>query len=297
MEYRHSPVMLEEVLKHLNVKKGRNYIDCTLGGAGYTIAIAKIVGESGKVLALDLDAAAHKNAKRRIKEEALSNVILVEDNFKNLKKAVAANFSKEEEISGVVFDLGLSSFQLADDSRGFSFQSDAPLNMAFGKGVENSSQDIINNYSLEDLTRIFNDYGEEKHAYRIAQEIVLQRKKKEIATTKQLAEIVASKYPKRHYQRINPATKVFQALRMETNEEFRNLELALPGATDILNHTGRLVVVSFHSGEDRIVKRFIKNNKDLMTLSKRPIQTSEKELSINPRARSAKLRAAIKIIE
>lgn len=296
MQYQHTPVMLPEVLKHLNVKAGRNYVDCTLGGAGYTTAIARIAGKEGRVLALDLDPAALKNAKDKLKEEGLNNVTLVEDNFKNLKKVIEDNFSKDEEISGVVLDLGLSSFQLADEDRGFSFQTEAPLDMSFGRKTKNSSLNIINNYSQEDLTRIFKEYGEERYAYRIAKEIILQRRKTEIKTTKQLAEIVVSQYPKRHYYRINPATKVFQALRIETNEELKNLSLVLPQVKDVLNHTGRIVVVSFHSGEDRIVKHYFKNKTDLIPLTKRPEEASAEEKLSNPRSRSAKLRAAIKIV-
>lgn len=297
MEYQHIPVMMAEALKYLNIKESRNYIDCTLGGAAYTLAIARAIGKKGKVVAIDLDRAAIENARVKIKEAGLKNVVLVEDNFKNLKEIARKNFSKKEEIAGIVFDLGLSSFHLADSSRGFSFRSDAPLDMAFGSKIENSSVDIINNYSLEDLIRIFEDYGEEKYAYKIAREVVNYRKAQEIRTTQQLANIVTSQYPKRHHYKINPATKVFQALRIETNEEFKNLELALVGAQDVLRHTGRLVVVSFHSGEDRIVKKFLKDNENLMSLSKRPIAVSDQEASSNPRARSAKLRAAIKIVE
>lgn len=297
MTYQHIPVMLREVIKNLNVKEGQNYIDCTLGGAGYTIEIAKKVGPTGKVVALDMDKEAIKNAKKKIKEESLNNIELVRENFKNIDKVASKHFAKGEEISGVVLDLGLSSFQLSDKSRGFSFQHDAPLNMAFGEQAENRTEEIINEYSLEDLTDIFQEYGEEKHAYRIAKEIVFKRRKKKILTTTELAEIVKEAYPARSYHKIHPATKVFQALRMETNQEIENLKEVLPAATSLLKFKGRLVVVSFHSGEDRVVKRFFKDSEDLMAITKRPLVPREDEVKNNPRSRSAKLRAAIKINE
>lgn len=295
MSYQHIPVMLSEVLENLNVKVGGNYIDCTLGGAGYTIEIAKRVGEKGKVLALDMDKEAIKNAKQKISEAGLNNIQLVRENFKNIEKAVKKSFEKSDEISGIVMDLGLSSFQLADTSRGFSFQHDAPLNMAFGEQAENRTEEIVNEYSLEDLTNIFLEYGEEKYAYRIAKEIVIRRRTEKITTTKQLAEIVKDAYPPRKYHKIHPATKVFQALRMETNQEIENLKTVLPVAAKLLKAKGRLVVVSFHSGEDRVVKRFIKESNELMAITKRPLVPSEVETKDNPRARSAKLRSAIKI--
>lgn len=289
--------MREEVIKNLNVKPGRSYIDCTLGGAGYTIEIAKLVGDKGKVLALDMDEKAIKNAKAKIKDLGLNNIILVRENFKNINKVVAKHFKNNEEIAGIVFDLGLSSFQLEDPKRGFSFQEEAPLNMGFGKKSENSTIDIVNNYSLEDLNSIFEEYGEEKYSYRVAKAIVEKRKKKEISSTKELADIVKEVYPKRNYYKIHPATKVFQALRMETNQELDNLRLVLPRATEILKFKGRIVVVSFHSGEDRIVKNFFKDCKDLMPITKKPLRPEEKEEVENPRSRSAKLRSAIKINE
>lgn len=289
--------MLREVLENLNVKEGGNYIDCTLGGAGYTMEIAKRVGVKGKVVALDMDKEAIKNAKKKISEAGLTNIQVVNENFKNIEKVAKKYFEKGEEISGIVLDLGLSSFQLSDTSRGFSFQHDAPLNMAFGQKAENRTEEIVNEYSLEDLTDIFQEYGEEKHAYRIAKAIVIKRKKAKILTTKELAEIVKEAYPPRQYYKIHPATKVFQALRMETNQEIENLQQVLPAVAKLLKPKGRLVVVSFHSGEDRVVKRYLKDNSDLMAITKRPLVPEVDEIRDNPRARSAKLRSAIKISE
>lgn len=284
--------MLAEILEYLNPLAGHCYIDCTLGGAGYTMALADKVGPTGKVLGIDLDETAFNNAYRQISEKKLENIVLVNDNFKNLKTIVAENFPGK--VDGVVFDLGLSSAQLDDETRGFSFKGDRPLDMAFGPKNSRSTTDIINEYSLLELTEIFREYGEERRAYQIAKEIVASRKQKRLETTSDLISVIEKAVPFRHYSKINPATKIFQALRMETNEELAVLKEVLPKAIDILKPGGRLVVVSFHSGEDRIVKRFLKDNPEVKVLTKRPIIAQEEETETNPRARSAKLRAAEK---
>ncbi|NCU39299.1 16S rRNA (cytosine(1402)-N(4))-methyltransferase RsmH [Candidatus Falkowbacteria bacterium] len=296
MKYHHIPVMLSEVVKHLAVKPGGIYIDCTLGGAGYTLELAKRVGPKGRVLALDMDIAAISNAKEKIAKQAIENVILVQENFKNIAPVFHEYFKKEELVDGIVFDLGLSSFQLSDKKRSFSFQNDVPLDMAFGKKAEKQTVEIINNYKLLDLTEIFREYGEEKNAYKIARAIVLERKKRKIETTQDLVDIIVKQYPKRAYYKIHPATKVFQALRIETNQEFNNLKTALADISKILKFKGRIVVVSFHSGEDRIVKQFFKNNEEIMPIVKKPVVASENEVASNPRARSAKLRSGIKVV-
>lgn len=293
MAYKHVPVMLAEILEYLNPSAGQCYIDCTLGGAGYSIALAEKVGPTGKVLGIDLDELAINNAHRQLLEKKLKNVVLVNDNFKNLKTIAAENFPKG--VDGVVFDLGLSSAQLDDETRGFSFKGDRPLDMAFGPKNSRSTADIINEYSLLELTEIFREYGEERRAYQIAKAIVSSRKEKSLKTTGDLLSVIEKVVPFRHYSKINPATKIFQALRMETNEELTVLKEVLPEAVKILKPGGRLVVVSFHSGEDRIVKRFLKDNPEVKVLTKRPLVAQEEETASNSRARSAKLRAAEKI--
>lgn len=285
--------MLAEILEYLNPSAGQCYIDCTLGGAGYSIALAEKVGPTGKVLGIDLDELAINNAHRQLLEKKLKNVVLVNDNFKNLKTIAAENFPKG--VDGVVFDLGLSSAQLDDETRGFSFKGDRPLDMAFGPKNSRSTADIINEYSLLELTEIFREYGEERRAYQIAKAIVSSRKEKSLKTTGDLLSVIEKVVPFRHYSKINPATKIFQALRMETNEELTVLKEVLPEAVKILKPGGRLVVVSFHSGEDRIVKRFLKDNPEVKVLTKRPLVAQEEETAVNSRARSAKLRAAEKI--
>lgn len=286
--------MLREVLKYLEPRSGQKFVDCTLGGAGYTLALAAKVGPAGKIIGIDLDDLAIKNAAKEIESRQLVNIVLVQDNFKNLKKIVKENFSELERLDGIVFDLGLSSAQLDDEARGFSFKGERPLNMAFGPD-NGSTEQIVNEFPLLELTRIFRDYGEEKRAYYIAKAIVAARQEKRIKTTSELVAIIEKAVPFRYHVKIHPATRVFQALRMATNEELQVLSEVLPQAVKLLKPGGRIVVVSFHSGEDRIVKRFFKSTENLYVLTKRPLIPTETETADNPRARSAKLRAALKI--
>jgi len=295
MSYHHVPVMLSEVLEYLQPQVGDKFIDGTLGGAGYTLAIAKALGPKGKILSLDLDDLAIKNAQVEIKRATLNNVILIQDNFRNLKTIVAENFPARTKFNGLVFDLGLSSAQLDDATRGFSFKGERPLEMTFGPQAGKSTVHIVNSYSLLELTRIFREYGEEKQAYRIAKAIVEARRNRRIKTTTDLVAIIETVIPPRFFHKIHPATRVFQALRMETNEELKVLEEVLPLAVELLAPGGRLVVVSFHSGEDRIVKRFFRAAPNLKILTKRPLIPTAEEIAANPRARSAKLRAAVKL--
>ncbi|MFA6416841.1 MAG: 16S rRNA (cytosine(1402)-N(4))-methyltransferase RsmH [Patescibacteria group bacterium] len=294
MQYQHIPVMLAEVLELLELKPGGRYLDGTLGGAGYTLAIAKEIGPKGQVLSTDLDINAIKNAELKIKEQGLKNISLAQGNFKNLKTIATTVFGEKVKFNGIVFDLGLSSFQLEDIERGFSFKGERPLDMSFGPQIDNETVSIVNRYPLLELTRIFREYGEEKMAYQIAQAIVEARKLKTINTTAELVAIIEARIPFRFRRRIHPATRIFQALRMETNEELKNLVEVLPQALELLEKNGRLVVVSFHSGEDRIVKRFLKDNPAVTVITKRPLVPSDQEIETNPRARSAKLRAAFK---
>ena len=286
--------MLAEVLNYLDPRPGKKYIDCTLGGAGYTIALAKEVGGDGQIIGIDLDELAIKNAQKLITEQKLENIVLINDNFKNLKAAIGEKFSPEAKFDGIVFDLGLSSAQLDDEARGFSFKGERPLDMSFGPVNSKSTEEIVNSYPLLELTRIFQEYGEEKHAYRIAKEIVEVRKTKRLKTTADLVAVIEAVIPFRYHSKIHPATRIFQALRMETNEELKSLADVLPDAASLLKPRGRLVVVSFHSGEDRIVKRFLKAETNLKILTKRPLVPGEEETAANPRARSAKFRAAEK---
>jgi len=299
MEYRHVPVMLDEVLRFLKPKVGGRYIDCTLGGAGYTLAISAAVGKKGLVLGIDQDDIAIEHAQQEIRLRKIDNIILIKNNFKNLAEAVQelveAGSLARGKFDGIVFDLGLSSAQLDDESRGFSFKGDRPLDMSFGPGVRKRTSDIVNFYQHGELARIFRELGEERRAGKMASAILEARKVKKFKTTADLIQVIETVSPVRPGYRIHPATKIFQALRMETNGELDSLTEVMPKAVDLLLPGGRLVVVSFHSGEDRIVKRFIKNEVTLEAITKRPLVPTDQEASENPRSRSAKLRAAIKI--
>lgn len=315
MIYQHIPVMLAEIISMLQPQTGQTIVDCTLGGAGYTLALAKLVGPTGRVLAIDLDEGSLANATSRLEEAGLNNVILIKDNFRNLKEIITDNFHGNANLDGIVMDLGLSSDQLDDENRGFSFKSDRPLDMAFSRDgqLAVATSTIVNRYSLADLTKVLRDYGEEPKAYLIAKKIIEVRKVKRIKTTTDLLAIIQSVVKSKAHVRINPATKTFQALRMETNQELESLKMVLPAALEVLKVSGRLVVVSFHSGEDRIVKNFFKTESrdclcppaapvcicdhqaHLKILTKKPLIPTEVESRDNPRARSAKLRAAEKI--
>lgn len=311
MAYRHIPVLLSEVLEGLSIKTG-TYIDCTLGGGGYTFAIAKKLKDKGRVIAIDADELAIENAQKIIKEQGIDNVILVHNNFRDL--AEIASLYANNQVSGIVFDLGLSSAQLEDDSRGFSFQSNRPLDMAFGISTKRSTVNLLKNASVPELSRIFREYGEEPRAYRLAKAIDATRKEKKIQSTGDLLDIITKNLPARaRNEKVHPATKIFQALRMATNDEINSLGLALKVIPDILAKGGRMAVVSFHSGEDRVVKNYLKQeSKDCICppsvplcvcehqanfkiLNKKPITASAEELTANSRSRSAKLRLAEKI--
>ncbi|OGF27591.1 16S rRNA (cytosine(1402)-N(4))-methyltransferase [Candidatus Falkowbacteria bacterium RIFOXYB2_FULL_47_14] len=328
MKYIHVPVMLGEVLEYLDPKPGEKFMDCTLGGGGYTAALAERVGKKGLVAAFDLDNLAIEHARKRFEKN--NNIKIIHGNFKDLHKIMAAGESAEiaaradSEIpevpvfSGIVFDLGLSSAQLEDRRRGFSFQLDAPLDMAFGQRTENAKRTteyIVNRYPASELARILREYGEERFAGRIARAIVQARKEGEIKSTGELVNIIGGSVPAvyRHNKKIHFATRAFQALRIATNDELGNLENALPQAVRILKRGGRIAVVSYHSLEDRIVKNFFKTESRncvcpaeipvcqcghkavLKIITKKTVLPAAEEVAANPRARSAKMRVAEKI--
>jgi len=311
MEYQHTPVMLREVLEYLAPKRGGYFIDGTLGGGGYTSALSAAVGPEGKILAIDLDAQAIVNTA----EKKLDNTVLVQDNFSNLSSIIENNFASGTLFDGLVLDLGLSSFQLVDIQRGFSFREDSPLDMSFGSdGSDERTKNIINTYQEEDLSRIFFKYGEEKQARRIAKGIIERRKLNRINTTGDLVEIIKKAIPRRLWnERVHPATKTFQALRIVVNKELESLEKVLPQAVAALKSGGKIVIISFHSLEDRIVKDYFRQESKkclcppeiplcrcnhqatLKIITKKIVIPAEEEIKINPRSRSAKLRAAEKI--
>lgn len=282
--------MLKEVLSFLNVKPEGKYIDGTLGGGSYTKALSELLEKNGKVLSIDLDPLAINNFLQFKTEKN----IVVNDNFSNIDKIVLENFGKDVFFDGIVVDLGLSSAQLDDDKRGFSFNNEESIDMSFGPKIENDTFWIINYYKQFELENIIKAYGEEPWAKKIAEKIVIYRKKTKIENAKQLAEIISSAIPRKFWsKRINPATKTFQALRMETNRELENLDDFLSKSLDLLNVGGRLVVVSFHSLEDRAVKLFFKKQQlsgNFKIINKKPILASDSEIKENNRSRSAKLR-------
>ena len=308
--------MLDEVVEYLQLKNGDWIIDCTLGGAGYTIRIAKKVLPDGRVFSFDMDGLAILNAKKIIKQEGLNNIEIINDNFKSLRENIEKCVVEKGDkgFSGIVFDLGLSSAQLEDRARGFSFQLDAPLDMAFGDGAR-STYEIVNHWHQSEIIRILREFGEERYSPAIAKAIVNLRKEKKIKTTKHLVEIIRMAVPRiyRNNKKIHFATKTFQALRIATNGELDNIKDALPQALSLLKSGGRIVVVSYHSLEDRIVKQFFKKESrdclcpkeipicqcvhkaQLKIITKKILTPGDKEVERNPRARSAKMRVAEKI--
>lgn len=293
----HEPVLLQEVITYLDPQVGENFIDCTLGGGGHTLAILKKTEPAGKVLAIDADPVAIESFRKRSLASGIDQerVVLINDNFLNLKENYDRHFSYP--VSGVLFDLGLSSDQLRDENRGFSFQTLGPLDMRFDPlKQEETALDIINSYSEQELYYIFKNFSQEPHARRVAQEIVRARRRLRITTTKQLVEVIRDVVSRR--SRHHPATLVFQGLRIAVNHELDNLISALPAAYRLLKPGGRLAVISFHSLEDRLVKNFFRDQKKaghLVILTKKPVVPNAAEVLGNPLSRSAKLRVAEKI--
>jgi len=293
----HIPVLQKEVLEYLNPKPNENFIDATIGNAGHTLTILERNIPAGKVLGIDADPEIIKNTKYSIQNTVYKNrVILVCDNFANLKEIVKQE--KFKSVQGILFDLGMSSWHLEESGRGFSFLKNESLDMRYNPRNPLTAARIVNYYSSQEIEKILKDYGEERFAKKIAQKIIEIRKIKPIETTSQLAEIVKSATPHwYHRKKIHPATRTFQAIRIAVNDELNNLERALPQTLEILKPGGRLVVISFHSLEDRIIKNFLKEKAKeniLKILTKKPIKPSLGEIKINPRSRSAKLRAAQK---
>ena len=290
----HKPVLLKEAIEFLAVKSGEKYIDATLGGGGHTEAILK---SGGILLGIDCDPEAIAAARRRLSSACPgASWRLIRGNFENLKEiAMSNNFFPA---AGILFDLGVSSYQLETPQRGFSFNLEGPLDMRMDPDLKVTAADLINCLSENELTEIFFKFGEERFSRRIANAICRARQVAPIKAANELAEVILRVRPKRgRFDRSHPATRCFQALRIAVNDELNNLKKALPQALEILKPGGRLVVLSFHSLEDRIVKNFLKEKakeKEIKILTKKPIRPSEKEIEENPRSRSAKLRAGEK---
>ena len=285
----HIPVLQNEVLEYLAPKPNDNFIDCTLNGGGHAKAILEKTAPKGKVLGIEADVELYQ----KVKAEAVRRLIPVNDNFINLKEIVRQK--KFRQVKGVLFDLGMSSWQLEESGRGFSFLKKEPLDMRYSVLTPLTAEKILNYWSVAEIEKVLREYGEERFSSRIAQRILEERKIRPISNTFQLVEIIRQAVPpKFQHQKIHLATRTFQALRIQVNDELNNLKNALPQAAEALSKGGRLAVISFHSLEDRIVKNFFKSQ-ELKILTKKPITPGFKEIKINSRARSAKLRAAEKI--
>lgn len=305
--YTHIPVLENEVLKYLEPKPNNNYVDATLGGGGYTAKLLEASAPNGKVLSIDLDQEAIENAKEKFAQVG-DRLTLVHGSFRDIDKLITAH--KFELIDGIVADIGLSSFQLDESGRGISFQKKELLDMRF----DNTSQQpdarfLLHHRTVDELTKIFKDFSEEKYSHKIAQNIVKAREVEPLKYTTELVEIIQNSLPKPEKHRwTDSARRIFQALRIEVNHELVNLETFLPKAFAILEPQGRLAVVSFHSLEDRIVKKYFK---ELATgcicppefpickcgltpqgtiLTKKAVVATEQELLNNMRAKPAKLR-------
>lgn len=309
----HTPVLLNEVIDFLKPKENQNFIDCTVGFGGYAEEILKRTTPGGKLLGIDLDPRAISECRKRLSRFG-SRFILVEDNFANLRKIVKEhNFT---EADGILFDLGLSSYQLTDLSRGFSYQGDGSLDMRFGeKSGAILAKDIINSSKLEELKNIFVKYGDfrREQARRMAEKILQRSKRKEITKASELKEIISEAVPTKF--KIQPIlSRIFQSLRIATNQELLNLEIVTKDVVKILRNGGRVIFISYHSLEDRIIKHFfIRESKDclcpkeipvcrcghranLKIITKKPVIPKEEEVKKNLKSRSAKLRVAEKLI-
>jgi len=310
MEFHHVPVMLDEVIMYLNLRQGGTYIDCTLGGGGHTSEIIKRIQPGGRVIGIDQDPHALEAARKKL-APFKNCVVFVHSNFYRLKE-IAAELGLGEA-DGVLFDLGVSSPQLDRGDRGFSYMHDAPLDMRMNPEEPVTAEELVNTLSEEELAGIIEQYGEERWARRIARFLVEHRRKGPIRTTGELVEIIKKAIPARaRREGPHPAKRTFQALRIAVNDELNRFAKTLEDAIDILKPGGRVCVISFHSLEDRITKEVFRDlarecvcppelpvcrcekRKQVEIITGKPVLPRDREIEVNPRARSAKLRVAQK---
>ena len=291
---RHTPVLLKEVIEGLALREGDIVVDATFGDGGHAREICKKIGTSGALIGLDLDEEAIQQGGA-ITKECAARIFLEKENFKNMDRVTSLHGFTH--VNKIVFDLGLRSHEIEESGRGFSFRKDEPLLMTFEAHPREetlTARDIVNFWNEEDLARAILMYGEERYARRVARTIVAERKKRTIEKTGDLVAILEKSIPFRYqHRRLHFAAKTFQALRIIVNDELGNLTIALKKAGEILTPGGRIAVISFHSLEDRIVKRFfleLKNQGNFIRITKKPIIQSSEEREKNPRGRSAKLR-------
>lgn len=306
MEFQHKSILLNECMEGLSIKEDGIYVDGTLGGGGHSFHILERLGERGRLIGIDQDEDAIKAATKRL--EAFANkVTIVRDNYEHFQTILST--LSLPKVDGILLDLGVSSYQFDEADRGFSYRFDAPLDMRMDRRQDFTAKDLINNYSEQELYHIIRDYGEDKFARNIAKHIVKEREKKPIETTFELSEIISHAIPmKMRVQGGHPAKKTFQAVRIALNRELEVLEESIEGMIKALKPEGRLCIISFHSLEDRIVKKAFRTAEDPCicpkdfpictcgrkslgrVISKKAIIPSDLEMEENPRARSAKLR-------
>lgn len=305
MEFKHKSILLDECIENLNIKKDGIYVDGTLGGGGHSYSILRTLGNTGLLIGIDRDKDALKAATNRLSK--FDNFKTVHDNNSNILNILdKLNIQK---IDGMLLDLGVSSYQLDEADRGFSYMHDAKLDMRMNRDDKFSAYDVVNDYSEEKLTFIFKEYGEERYAKNIARNICKKRKIKSIETTLELVNIIKSSMPSKALnEKQHPAKRVFQAIRIEVNEELERLKQTIKNIVSILNKDGRICIITFHSLEDKIVKHTFEELSGICTcpkdfpvcvcnyvsfgkvITKKPIVCGNEELQQNPRARSAKLR-------
>lgn len=304
MEFKHIPVLLEECIKGLNIKKDGIYVDGTLGGAGHTSKILELLSQEGLLIGIDRDEEALNVAQKRLSQ--YNNVTYVHGNHDEIKKILSD--LKIPKVDGILLDLGVSSYQLDEEKRGFSYISDAPLDMRMDKSEKLTAEYIVNNYPEESIANIIYEYGEEKFSRSIAKNICEYRKNKKIETTKELVEIIEKSIPNSAKKNGHPAKRTFQALRIEVNNEIKPLIKTIEDCIDVLKPKGRLCVITFHSLEDRAVKEAYLSAQGKCTcpgdlpycvcgykslgkiITKKPIIPTEEEMTGNSRSKSAKLR-------
>ncbi len=287
----HVAVMASEAVRYLRPREGGIFVDATLGLGGHAKGILELIGKKGKLIGIDRDTEAINLAKQRL-SDYISQCEFVHDDFRNIDKIL--DKFKIDKIDGILFDLGISSLQIDSPHRGFSFKEDGPLDMRMDKAGHISAYDLVNSLSEKEISDILKNFGQERWHNRIARRLVIERKFKPIETTGELARIVLKSIPfQRGRERIHPATRTFQAFRIAVNRELESLEIGLTNCVDRVRLSGRIVVISFHSLEDRIIKQsfrtFEKTGKGRIIV-KKPLRPSEQEVTHNPRARSARLR-------
>lgn len=290
----HRSVLLDETIQLLNVLSNKHYVDCTLGGGGHAEAILERNGPKGSVIVFELDSQTIKRTSKRLSRFG-SRLIVIRENFRNILQAN----SYKLQASGILYDLGLSTDVLKSSGRGFSFLADEPLDMRFDEREELRASDIVNSWRERDLADMIYAYGEERYSRRIAKAIVETRRKHRIEKTGDLVAVIEKAVPPPYRRgRIHCATRTFQAIRIAVNEELEGLKQSLTDAFEILESGGRIVVITFHSLEDRIVKHYFKSlsaEKKGVLLTKKPIVPTEEEVKLNPASRSAKLRGIQKL--